>query len=109
MIGDLKLEDSIPRTCDGELPFKPKPREGYTDFLLSFMERVWDTVFCPSGANLLQVIKKFHKPHEGVHIAVGPTGIQLCSDSLYMYVISPTQKRSVSENHWRKRVTVPCI
>lgn len=30
-----------------------------------------------------EAVKQFHKPDEGIYIAVAPTGIQLCSDALF--------------------------
>lgn len=35
-------------------------------------------------AFIAEVIEKFHQPEEGVSILVAPTGIQLCSDALFL-------------------------
>ncbi|MEO1377691.1 MAG: amidohydrolase, partial [Cyanobacteria bacterium J06635_10] len=42
-----------------------------------------------------EVINKFHKPEDGIYVALAPTGIQLCSDDLFTGCIELSDKYNV--------------
>lgn len=65
LIQDLSLTAGIP-SGDSEQEHAPFFRS--TEATLSLMQ---------------EVINKFHKPEEGIYVALAPTGIQLCSDALF--------------------------
>lgn len=41
---------------------------------------------------MAEIINKFHKPDEGIYVVLAPTGIQLCSDSLFTGCVELSDK-----------------
>lgn len=48
-----------------------------------------------SLALMQEVVKRFHRPEEGVNILVAPTGIQLCSDALFEGLIELSDRHTL--------------
>ncbi|MEN9221304.1 MAG: amidohydrolase [Thermostichus sp. BF3_bins_97] len=65
LIRDESMQAGIP--SGGKLTFLSDTRS--TEGLLELMQ---------------EVIDRFHRPEDGIHIAVGPSGPQLCSDALFL-------------------------
>lgn len=56
-------------------------------------EPLMATAQTPKVLNLLeQAIARYHQPHKGLHIALGPTGFQLCSTALFKHCIDLSQQ-----------------
>lgn len=65
LIQDQSLETGLP---SGGQTLETDPYVRTTDEVLAMMQRVVET---------------YHRPEEGIHVMVAPTGIQLCSDRLF--------------------------
>nr|WP_199307763.1 MULTISPECIES: amidohydrolase [unclassified Leptolyngbya] len=64
LIQDSDLPASVP---SGGIPRTIAPYHRTTESIVALME---------------QLVEQFHRPEEGIHIMVAPTGLQLCSDAL---------------------------
>eukprot|EP01028_Stygiella_incarcerata_P012957 TRINITY_DN80993_c0_g1_i1.p1 TRINITY_DN80993_c0_g1~~TRINITY_DN80993_c0_g1_i1.p1 ORF type:complete len:473 (-),score=113.28 TRINITY_DN80993_c0_g1_i1:1584-3002(-) len=75
LIDDLVMSDSFP-SVDDEKTFEPKKTQEILE-------------------NIEECIKRFHRPEEGIHIMVAPTGTHLCSDELFKGCIKLSEKYDV--------------
>lgn len=68
-IGPLIQDQPLPTGIPGGGSLKPEPYPKSTAEILALMEHL---------------VQKFHRPEAGISILVAPTGIQLCSDALFV-------------------------
>ncbi|MEA5579807.1 amidohydrolase [Nodularia harveyana UHCC-0300] len=57
-----------------------------------------ETYFRSTGATLemiAEAVKQYHRPEEGVSVLVAPTGIQLCSDALFLGCIELSDRHNL--------------
>jgi 5-methylthioadenosine/S-adenosylhomocysteine deaminase len=74
LIQDVSISAGIP---SGDKPQTHEPYFRSTQATLELIE---------------EAVKQFHKPEEGVNIIVAPTGMQLCSDALFLGCIELSNK-----------------
>mmetsp|Transcript_15617 Transcript_15617/g.25883 ORF Transcript_15617/g.25883 Transcript_15617/m.25883 type:complete len:494 (-) Transcript_15617:460-1941(-) len=77
LMGDLPLRDCLPRTKVGS--------EDGDEVDPSFFNASYDSATTERLIGLMkEAIERFHKRSPNINIAVAPTGIQLCTDALYI-------------------------
>jgi 5-methylthioadenosine/S-adenosylhomocysteine deaminase len=77
LIGDQPIDSTVALGC-GLRGNRPPADPQKTDQLIAFMERA---------------IEELHRPEEGIEIGLGPSGMQMCSDELFV------RCRELSEKH----------